>query len=204
MFESRVGPSLPWYVVAPSPPDDVTPDQVFQCVAGLAEKVTAVELSAAFLTRRPGSDVGAWRQLDQELETAGIEVYFVPGGTASWEIKVSASRGTAGVTIAGAEEGPESHGEGCNTPDPNSGNGWASVTTRGDADIPVGRRGSQHAAHRGDAGGRGLPAPLSHAGSPDFEAATGVAPVTGSGGRATTSQQTSGQPRQTNSKRWTN
>ena len=91
-------------------------------VASSAHPVTAVEPSAAFLKRRPGSDIGEWR-LDQELEAAGIAVYFAPGGCTSWEIKVSASLGTAGVTNAGAEEGLESHGEGCNTHGPYLGGG---------------------------------------------------------------------------------
>ena len=87
MFEPRLG-HLSWHVVAPSPPDDVTPDLVRQAVAGSPGAV-AVELSAAFLDRRPGSDIREWRRLDQELESKGIAVYFAPGGAASWEIKVS-------------------------------------------------------------------------------------------------------------------
>ena len=38
---------------------------------------------------RPGSDAAAWRRLDQELEAAGIDVYFARGGVASWEVRIS-------------------------------------------------------------------------------------------------------------------
>ena len=86
-------------MLAPSPPEDVTPDQVRGFLTGNTE-ARAVELSAAFLTRRPGSDVGAWRRLDQELEEAGIDVYFAPGGATSWEIKVSTGAGPAPDTQA--------------------------------------------------------------------------------------------------------
>ena len=81
MFEPRLG-HLSWRVVAPSPPDDVTPGQVCQAVVGSSDTVSAVELSAVFLSRRIGSDLGEWRRLDQELEAAGIDVYFAPGGAA--------------------------------------------------------------------------------------------------------------------------
>ena len=78
MFEPRLG-HLSWHVVAPSPPDDVTPDLVRQVVAGSPGAV-AVELSAAFLHRRPGSDIGEWRRLDQELESEGDRGLFRAGG----------------------------------------------------------------------------------------------------------------------------
>ena len=109
MFEVRLGRAPGWRVVAPSPPEDVTPDQVRQAVAGFSDTVSAVELSAAFLYRRTGSDVGEWRRLDQELEAAGIDVYFAPGGAASWEIKVSVAIGPASPSIA--VNGPESQEE---------------------------------------------------------------------------------------------
>ena len=49
----------------------------------------AVELSGAFLNRRPGHTVEDWWRLDGELENAGISVYFVPGGSCTWEFMVS-------------------------------------------------------------------------------------------------------------------
>ena len=119
MFEPRLG-HLSWHVVAPSPPDDVTPDLVRQAVAGSPGAV-AVELSAAFLHRRPGSDVGAWRRLDQELESEGIAVYFAPGGAASWEIKVSTCPPPAAAKPV--ESGPESPVEAVTPTNPTSGTG---------------------------------------------------------------------------------
>ena len=104
MFEPRIG-RLSWSVLAPSPPDDVTPDLVRQAVAGSPGAV-AVELSAAFLDRRPGSYMGDWRRLDQELESEGIAVYFAPGGAAFWEIKVSTCPHPAAANAA--ESRPES------------------------------------------------------------------------------------------------
>ena len=104
VFEPRIG-RLSWSVLAPSPPDDVTPDLVRQTVAGSPGTV-AVELSAAFLDRRPGNDVGEWRRLDQELESEGVAVYFAPGGAASWEIKVSICPPPAAAKAA--ESRPES------------------------------------------------------------------------------------------------
>ena len=104
MFEPRIG-RLSWSVLAPSPPDDVTPDLVRQLVAGFPGTV-AVELSAAFLDRRPGSDIREWRRLDQELESEGVAVYFAPGGAAAWEIKVSTGRPPA--ADKDAESDPES------------------------------------------------------------------------------------------------
>ena len=117
MFEPRLG-HLSWHVVAPSPPDDVTPDLVRQAVAGSPGTV-AVELSAAFLDRRPGSDIGEWRRLDQELESEGIAVYFAPGGAASWEIKVSTSLPPA--TAKAAESRPERPVEAVTPTNPSSG-----------------------------------------------------------------------------------
>ena len=119
MFEPRIG-RLSWSVLAPSPPDDVTPDLVRQAVAG-APGAVAVELSAVFLDRRPGSDVGEWRRLDQELESEGIAVYFAPGGAASWEIKVSTSPPLAAAKPA--ESRPESPVEAVTPTNPNSGTG---------------------------------------------------------------------------------
>ena len=119
MFEPRIG-RLSWSVLAPSPPDDVTPDQVRQAVAGSPGAV-AVELSAAFLHRRPGSDVGDWRRLDQELESEGIAVYFAPGGAASWEIKVSTWPPPA--ADRDAESRPESPVEAVTPTNPSSGTG---------------------------------------------------------------------------------
>ena len=88
MFQARRPAFLPWRTVAPSPPRDVMPDQVREAVASRPE-ASALELSTAFLHRRPGSDVEAWRRLDRELEESGIDVYFVRGGTASWELHIS-------------------------------------------------------------------------------------------------------------------
>ena len=119
VFEPRLG-HLSWHVVAPSPPDDVTPDLVRQAVAGSPGAV-AVELSAAFLHRRPGSDIGEWRRLDQELESEGIAVYFAPGGAASWEIKVSTGRPPA--ADKDAESDPESTVEAVTPTNPSSGTG---------------------------------------------------------------------------------
>ena len=121
VFEPRLG-HLSWHVVAPSPPDDVTPDLVRQAVAGSPGTV-AVELSAAFLDRRPGSDIGEWRRLDQELESEGIAVYFAPGGAASWEIKVST--GPHPAVAKAAESRPERPVESVTPTNPNSGTGPA-------------------------------------------------------------------------------
>ena len=98
----------------------MTPDLVRQAVAGSPGAV-AVELSAAFLDRRPGSDVVEWRRLDQELESEGVAVYFAPGGAASWEIKVS----TCPLPAADkdAENRPESTVEAVTPTNPNSGTG---------------------------------------------------------------------------------
>ena len=119
VFEPRLG-HLSWHVVAPSPPDDVTPDLVRQAVA-CSPGTVAVELSAAFLHRRPGSDVGDWRRLDQELESEGVEVYFAPGGAASWEIKVST--GPPPAADRDAESHPESPVEAVTPTNPNPGTG---------------------------------------------------------------------------------
>ena len=87
MFEVRNGPFLPCRVMSsPTRPGDVTPGLVRGYLADHPD-VSAVGLSGAFLERRPGSDVAEWRQLDQDLEAAGIPVYFTQGGTASWEAK---------------------------------------------------------------------------------------------------------------------
>ena len=103
MFETSKPASLPWYVMgSPTMPADVTPDQVRQCVASYPD-VRAVELSAAFLSRRPGSDISEWR-LDQELEGPGINVYFVPGGCATWEVHFCA--GPPGPVSGGEGPGP--------------------------------------------------------------------------------------------------
>ena len=62
MFEQRRSPFLPWHILAPSPPQDVTPDQVRQYIASRPE-TTTVELSSVFCrgaraaTPRPG---GGW------------------------------------------------------------------------------------------------------------------------------------------------
>ena len=80
--------SVSWRVPAPSPPDNVTPDQVREYVA-VHPGARAVELSGAFLNRRPGHSVEDWRKLHGELEEAGISVYFVPGGACTREIMVS-------------------------------------------------------------------------------------------------------------------
>ena len=101
MFEVRLGRAPGWRVVAPSPPDDVTPEQVRQAVGSSPHTVAAVELSAVFLNRRPGGNIQEWRTLDQELEAAGIAVYFAPGGCASWEIKVSTGEAQTQCQIAG-------------------------------------------------------------------------------------------------------
>ena len=83
MFEVRNTPFLPCRVMSsPTRPGDVTPDLVREHLADHPE-ACGVALSAAFLQRRPGSDVAEWRQLDQDLEAAGIPVYFTQGGTAS-------------------------------------------------------------------------------------------------------------------------
>ena len=104
MFETSKPASLPWYVMlSPTMPADVTPDQVRKCVASYPG-VQAIELSAAFLGRRPGSDVSEWRRLDQELEGAGINVYFVPGGCATWEVHFCA--GPPGTVSGGEDPGP--------------------------------------------------------------------------------------------------
>ena len=88
MFEVRKPPGLPYRILLSSdvPHQDVTPDQVREYVAAHPE-AQAVTLSAAFLSRR-GPDPADWRLLDQELEDAGVEVYFVLGGTASWEAHI--------------------------------------------------------------------------------------------------------------------
>ena len=88
MFEVRNSPFLPCRVMSSATrPGDVTPDQVRKRLTDHPE-ACGVALSAAFLQRRPGSDVAEWRQLDQDLEAAGIPVYFTQGGTASWEVKL--------------------------------------------------------------------------------------------------------------------
>ena len=79
MFEVRLGRAPGWRVVAPSPPDDVTPEQVRQAVGSSPHAVAAVELSAVFLNRRPGGDIQEWRTLDQELEAAGGRGVLRPG-----------------------------------------------------------------------------------------------------------------------------
>ena len=106
--------------MAPSPPDDVTPDLVRQAVGGSPGAV-AVELSAVFLDRRPGSDMREWWRLDQELESEGIAVYFAPGGAASWEIKVSTCPPPA--VAKPAENRPESPVEAVTPITPSSGTG---------------------------------------------------------------------------------
>ena len=88
MFEVRNTPFLPCRVMSsPTRPGDVTPNLVREHLADHPD-ACGVALSAAFLQRRPGSDVAGWRQLDQDLEAAGIPVYFTQGGTASWEVKL--------------------------------------------------------------------------------------------------------------------
>ena len=88
MFEVRNSPFLPCRVMSsPTRPGDVAPDLVREHLADHPD-ACGVALSAAFLQRRPGSDVAEWRQLDQDLEAAGIPVYFTQGGTASWEVKL--------------------------------------------------------------------------------------------------------------------
>ena len=88
LFDVRNSPFLPCRVMSsPTRPGDVTPGLVRKHLADHPE-ACGVALSAAFLQRRPGSDVAEWRQLDQDLEAAGIPVYFTQGGTASWEVKL--------------------------------------------------------------------------------------------------------------------
>ena len=88
MFEVRNSPFLPCQTMSsPTRPGDVTPGLVRQHLADHPD-ACGVALSAAFLQRRPGSDLAEWRQLDQDLEAAGIPVYFTQGGTASWEVKL--------------------------------------------------------------------------------------------------------------------
>ena len=90
MFEVRTEPFPPWRVPIPAPPDDVTPDQVRRLVAE-HQDARAAELSAAFLRRGPSSGPVELERFDPELEDAGIPVYFAPGGTATWEIRVCPS-----------------------------------------------------------------------------------------------------------------
>ncbi len=133
VFEPRIG-HLSWRVVAPSPPDDVTPGQVRQAVAGSSDTVSAVELSAAFLSRRTGSDVGEWRRLDQELEATGIDVYFAPGGCASWEIKVSIAQRVP-ITVATAVNTPQSRKEAVTPAFPISGTGGRVLQSESTAEM---------------------------------------------------------------------
>ena len=113
MFEVRNSPFLPCRVMSsPTRPGDVTPGLVREHLADHPD-VSAVGLSGAFLQRRSGSDVAEWRQLDQDLEAAGIPVYFTRGGTASWEAKffvASAVPSTEAPLLQRppAEEEPES------------------------------------------------------------------------------------------------
>ena len=184
VFEPRLG-HLSWHVVAPSPPDDVTPDLVRQAVAGSPGAV-AVELSAAFLHRRPGSDVGAWRRLDQELESEGIAVYFAPGGAAAWEIKVSTWPPPAAAKAT--ESRPESPVEAVTPTNPSFWNGTRGVTGRtgwrerrcdGAGRIPhrgTCGPGSKHPEDRRGVGRGGLPRHLPHEGGPNVAAESSVAP----------------------------
>ena len=87
MLEVRKPLFLSARVIAPSPPDDVAPDLALE-IAAANNGTRAVELSAAFLTRRPGNDVELSRHLDQELEGQGISVYFAAGGCCTWEVQL--------------------------------------------------------------------------------------------------------------------
>ena len=109
MFELREPPFTPWTVlVSPSLPGDLTPDLVREYVAA-HPGIGAVELSGAFLRRRPGSDPDTWRRLDQELGDLGIEVFFGPGGCATWEARFSVGANTTPKTpLVGAQKPVES------------------------------------------------------------------------------------------------
>ena len=110
MFEVRNSPFLPCRVMSsPTRPGDVTPDQVREHLAEHPD-ACAVALSAAFLQRRPGSDVAEWRRLDQDLEAAGIPVYFTQGGTASWEVKLFVAPAIPSAGPRPAPAWPAPHG----------------------------------------------------------------------------------------------
>lgn len=82
-FHRRRSPDLAFRTFASNPPNDITPAQVRDYLAGHPE-VTAVRLSGGWM-KRPQAVQDQWQKLNDELWETGLDVYFTFGGTCTWE-----------------------------------------------------------------------------------------------------------------------